>query len=112
MKYLIILGVIAVIFYLLLFWRLRRYFPLARRIFGITRDIYRMTKPEEGSQPLRRTGSAGSEKLVRCAACGTWIPTGRAISLRSSTYCSTDCLENRTAAPQRERRRKAVTSDE
>lgn len=104
MKYLIILGVIAIIFYLLLYLRLRRYFPVVRRVFGITRDLYKMTKPEEGAEPLRRTGSVVNEKLVRCAACGTWIPTGRAIVLRSSTYCSTDCLENSTAQPRRERR--------
>ena len=106
MKYLIILGVIAIIFYLLLYWRLRHYFPVVRRIFGLTRDLYRMTKPEEGAEPVRRTRSAGGEKLVRCASCGTWVPAGRAISLKSSsaTYCSTDCLEQRTAVPRQKRR--------
>lgn len=94
MKYLIVLGVIAIIFYLLLYWRFRHYIPVARRLFGLTRDIYRMTKGNAGrAVPRARSKSAEGERLVRCASCGTWIPSGRAVRLRGTTYCSTDCLE-------------------
>jgi hypothetical protein len=105
LKYLVVLGVIALIFYLLLFWRLRRYFPVARQIFSITRQIYRMTKGtgavETPSAPTSAKRSDG-ERLVRCAACGTWIPSGRAVQLRAkaSTYCSTSCLEDAAAEPR------------
>lgn len=107
MKYLIILGLVALVFYLILFWRLRRYFPVARQIFSITRNLYRMTKGAEGiSQPVAAARQNEREKLVRCAACGTWIPSGRALQLRanSSVYCSTTCLENAAAEPQPSRR--------
>lgn len=108
MKYLIILGVIAVIFYLLLFWRLRRYFPLARQIFGLTRDLYRLTRNrEEGAQPVaKRSNRSEAEKLVRCASCGTWIPEGRAVRLRlgGAVYCSTNCLERAAEEPRPSRR--------
>lgn len=106
MKYLIILGVIALIFYLLLFWRLRRYFPLARRIFGITRDLYRVTRSKEAPQQVSRSKQSGGEKLVRCSACGTWIPEGRAVQLNAAAavYCSTSCLEDAAAQPRSARR--------
>jgi hypothetical protein len=104
LKYLIVLGIIALIFYLLLFWRLRHYLPLARRIFGITRDIYRMTRSNEGAQPVARSKQSEGERLVRCVSCGTWIPAGRAVRLKSSTYCSTSCLETRAAEPRPTRR--------
>ena len=104
MKYLVVLGIIALIFYLILFWRLRHYLPVARRIFGITRDIYRMTKSNEGAQPVARSTRGEGEKLVRCAACGTWIPAGRAVRLKSATYCSTSCLENAASEPRTTRR--------
>lgn len=107
MKYLIILGVVALIFYLILFWRLRRYFPVVRQIFGITRSLYRMTKGAEGVAPVtaaKHEGDGG--RLVRCASCGTWIPSGRAVRLSSkaSAYCTTTCLESAASEPQPSRR--------
>jgi hypothetical protein len=106
LKYLIILGIIALIFYLLLFLRLRRYFPVVRQIFGITRDLYRVTRKTEVAEPAASPKRSDGEMLVRCAACGTWIPAGRAIQLRSksSVYCSTTCLENAAAQPRSTRR--------
>ncbi len=107
MKYLIILGVIAIIFYLLLFWRLRRYFPLARQIFGITRDLYKLTRNREGPQEVQtRSTKSEGEKLVRCASCGTWIPEARAVRLKlgGAVYCSTQCLERAAAEPRSARR--------
>ena len=86
MKYLLILGLIALVFYFLLYWRMRRYFPVVRRIFGITRDLYRMQRGgQDPAAPVgRRAPSRAGEKLVRCAACGTWVPAGRAVILRAS----------------------------
>ncbi|HYO92674.1 MAG TPA: hypothetical protein VEQ40_13615 [Pyrinomonadaceae bacterium] len=102
MKYLLILGIIALIFYLLILWRMRRYFPVIRQIFGITRSLYRMTKGAQGDATVAAPRQTDQDRLVRCAACGTWIPSGRAVRLRAkaSVYCSTTCLENAASQPQ------------
>ncbi|HEX8745909.1 MAG TPA: hypothetical protein VF717_01850 [Pyrinomonadaceae bacterium] len=106
MKYLVILGVVALIFYLLILWRMRRYFPVVRQIFSITRSLYRMRKGAGGSAPVAAATQSEPDKLVRCASCGTWIPSGRALRLRakSPVYCSTNCLESAASQPQQSRR--------
>jgi hypothetical protein len=107
LKYLLVLGVIALIFYLLLFWRMRRYFPVARQIFSITRQLYKMTRGAPAvERPAATAKRSDGERLVRCAACGTWIPSGRAVQLRAkaSVYCSTSCLEDAAAQPREARR--------
>ncbi|HEY0321671.1 MAG TPA: hypothetical protein VGC66_11985 [Pyrinomonadaceae bacterium] len=108
LKYLIVLGIIALIFYLLLYWRMRRYFPVVRQIFGITRQLYRMTRRTgDAAAPAASAKSNDGERLVRCASCETWVPAGRAIQLRSkasSVYCSTACLETAAAEPRGRRR--------
>ena len=92
LKYLIITGVVAIIFYALLYWRLRPYIATVRRILGVVRDMRRMSEPPATSR--REAGEAG-QRLVRCDACGIWTPATRAIKLRSSasSYCSRACLE-------------------
>jgi hypothetical protein len=104
LKYFIVLGIVTVIFYALLYWRLRPYIATARRILGIVRDMRRVGV-NDPSDASRRGGEAG-ERLVRCDACGVWIPAARAIKLRSSnsSYCSHTCLEN---AAENSRRRTA-----
>jgi hypothetical protein len=101
LKYFIILGVLAIIFYALLYWRLRPYIATARRIFGIVRDIRRvsMNKPSDNSHHA----SVEGDRLVRCDACGVWIPATRAVKLRSSasSYCSHACLENAAAGSRK-----------
>jgi nicotinamide riboside transporter PnuC len=107
LKYLLILGIIALIFYALLFWRMRRYFPVVRQIFSITRQLYRLTKgSQQAERPITTTKRGDGERLVRCASCGTWIPADRAVTLRAkaSAYCSTSCLENAAAQPRDARR--------
>ncbi|MGB7926103.1 MAG: hypothetical protein WCF57_22880 [Pyrinomonadaceae bacterium] len=92
MKYLIITGVLAIIFYAFLYWRLRPYIATVRRILGILRDARRMSEPTE---PARRSVGETGERLVRCDACGIWTPADRAVKLRGSvsSYCSHVCLE-------------------
>jgi hypothetical protein len=93
LKYLIITGVLAIIFYALLYWRLRPYIATLRRILGIIREMRSVSEPRE---PSRRAASEAGERLLRCDACGIWVPAPRAIKLRgsSSSYCSHACLEN------------------
>ena len=102
MKYLIITGAVAIICYALLYWRLRPYIAMIRRILGIVREARRMSEPREPSS--RAAGEAG-ERLVRCDACGIWTPAARAIKLRSSasSYCSHTCLENAATGSSRKR---------
>jgi hypothetical protein len=102
LKYLIITGVIAIIFYALLYWRLRPYIATVRRIFGILREARRMREPSEPSP--HSVGETGA-RLVRCDACGVWTPAARAIKLRgsASSYCSHTCLEQAATGSNRKR---------
>ncbi len=72
--------------------RLRPYLALAQRMLRIVREARRV---DGTSGPSRRAGASG-ERLIRCAACGTWIPSTRAIMLGTSgpPYCSHACLES------------------
>lgn len=92
MKFIVIL-ILLLIFLTLLYFRLRPYINMARRMFGVVRDVRSMNRGEP-AQPIRTEATAGN-KLLRCDACGTWIPASRAVKLRSSssTYCSHACLE-------------------
>lgn len=101
MKYLIITGIVALICYAFLYWRLRPYIATIRRILSVVRDMRRMSEPSESS-PRAATGEA-VERLVRCDACGIWTPAARAIKLRgsASSYCSHSCLENAAASSSR-----------
>jgi hypothetical protein len=101
-KLLIIGFVLALIFALFSYWRLRPYINMARRVFGVFRDARRMSV-KESPEPVRRAAEA-SERLVRCDACGTWTPAARAVRLRSSTYCSHECLELAATGNAREKR--------
>ena len=102
MKYLIIL-ILLVSFLGLLYLRLRPYLKIARRMFGVVRDVRGMSR-NEVVQPLRPE-TAADNKLVRCTSCGTWTPVSRAVKLRSSsaTYCSHVCLETSAAGSSKRR---------
>jgi hypothetical protein len=92
LKLLIILGIFAVVF-LLIYLRLRPYIRMARQMFGVANDVRRVVREEPAKATAR--GGAG-DRLVRCDACNTWIPSSRAVKLRSSnaSYCSHACLES------------------
>lgn len=106
MKYLIVIGVLAIICCTLLYWRLRPYFATIRRILGIVRDVRRMSQPtEHAHRATPTTASEMSGRLIRCDACGIWTPAARAVKLRgsASSYCSHNCLENVSADSSRKR---------
>jgi hypothetical protein len=96
---LIIYGICAVILFLL-YLRLRPFIRMARRMFGVAREVQRVAKNPAASSTQKSTAG---ERLVRCSACGTWIPSGRALKLRASntSYCSTACLERTAQGSQR-----------
>ena len=98
LKYLIIGALLALLF-LLIYSRLRPYLDLIGKVSAALRGTL-----DASSSPTQRAGSIKNEnKLVRCVACGTWIPTERAIGAASnmSTYCSRECLEKAATGKER-----------
>ena len=87
MKYLIIAALASIVF-ILVYTRIRPYLKLIQNV----------------ANSLNTPANAGSEKkLVRCESCGTWIPSERALSLRSglATFCSTECMASKPEAKHR-----------
>ncbi len=106
MKYLYILAVLAVVAFFL-YWRLRPYIRGVRRLVGVLREVNRVHAAAAQSEAPRRERpkAAAGERLLRCAACGTWMPSSRAFSLRGgATYCSHACLERAADSPQKSRK--------
>lgn len=87
MKYLIIAALASIVF-ILVYTRIRPYLKLIQQV----------------TNSLNTPANVSSEKkLVRCESCGTWIPSERALSLRSglATFCSTECMARKPEAKQR-----------
>jgi hypothetical protein len=106
LKYLFVLAFLALAAFLI-YWRLRPYIRAARRFIGVVREVNRVrTSAAQSDLPRRpRSETAAAERLVRCAACGTWMPASRAVSLRAgSTYCSHACLERAADTPRSARK--------
>lgn len=100
MKYLVIGAVIALLL-LLIYSRLEPYITVVLKVLGMLRGT---VNAGNSSPSTRRSGSVKTEnKLVRCAACGTWIPAERAIGPGSkmSEYCSRECLEKSATGKER-----------
>lgn len=97
MKYLILLGLLLLLLGLFIYWRLRPYIGVARRIYDLFRNARSMTFNGATPSAARAESRAAQERLVRCAACGTWLPASRALSpvSASATYCSQACLAGR-----------------
>jgi hypothetical protein len=107
-KYLFVLGLFAFMAFLL-YRRLRPYIRSVRRFLGVVRQMNRMSsgqaQPSDISRKRQTTTAASNERLVRCAACGTWMPASRAVSLRAgATYCSHSCLERASDSPRKARK--------
>ena len=111
MKYFIVLFLFAVVV-AYAYWRLRPYIRGARRLIGALRDVRRMQQgaaefglPKQSKKKKSKRKAALNERLVRCAACGTWTPASHAVSLSAgATYCSHACLERAADSPQRARK--------
>ena len=107
MKYLLLLALFALVAGYA-YWRLRPYIRGARRIFATLREVRRM---QQGARASDAPGNSkpkavANERLVRCAACGTWTPASRAVRLGGggATYCSHSCLERSADSPGRARK--------
>jgi len=76
LKVLVVIGLV-VLLLVLLYRRLRPYRALINELFRTVRHFQQTASPTQKS-----------EKLVRCEACGTWIPAGRAIGSAEAFFCS------------------------
>ncbi len=106
MKYLFVLALFAAVAFIL-YWRLRPYIRGLRRFLGVVREMRRVSEGAPSGIPQRQATpkKTSGEKLLRCAACGTWMPASRAVSLRhGASYCSHACLERAADAPRRVRK--------
>ena len=106
MKYLLVLGLFAAVAFVV-YWRMRPFIRGVRRFLGVVREVNRMSAGVRQDIPREQQQKpAPGEKLVRCAACGTWMPASRAVTLRATgvNYCSHSCLERAAAAPHKARK--------
>lgn len=107
MKYLFVLALFAAVAFMI-YWRLRPYLRGVRRFIGVVREVNRMRAAARGEMPRepapRRSAAATADKLVRCAACGTWATSSRAVNLGGATYCSHACLERSADSPHSRRK--------
>jgi RNA polymerase-binding transcription factor DksA len=95
LKYLVVIGLIAVLLVLLL-RRLRPYLQLVQEFIKTLRHFQQTINT--GPNPRNKQ----SEKLVCCDTCGTWIPSGRALTAAPhSIYCSENCRATRNRKTQR-----------
>lgn len=86
MKYLA-LAALLILLLLLLYSRVRPYIQTIKKLIATLQGA------PTGAGNKRKSVDSES-KLVRCVACGTWIPADRVISaMGSSAYCSRECLE-------------------
>jgi hypothetical protein len=103
LKYLLILALLLLVGGFL-YWRLRPYIQMARRALGFMRDLRQVNLSASAPDlPRPKNAASANERLTPCAACGTWTPASRALSLRSSSsvYCSAACLERAADQPRR-----------
>jgi len=95
MKYLIIAALVGLVF-VLIYARVRPYLKLFREIkTALNVDVNR--------QDIGARSTSQSSQLVRCEGCNTWIPSDRALNLKSglATFCSTECMAKKTASQPR-----------
>jgi hypothetical protein len=107
LKYLFVLALFAFVAFML-YWRMRPYLRGVRRFLGVVREVNRMRAgaPATGDIPRKAQTPkrTSAEKLARCASCGTWMPSSRAVKLGGATYCSHACMERAADSAQRQRK--------
>ncbi|MDQ2746918.1 MAG: hypothetical protein M3T96_06640 [Acidobacteriota bacterium] len=96
MKWLIILGLIAVVL-VLIASRYRKQIQMALYVFRMFRKMRQMNKTTE--KQIEKKAETNDSTLINCAKCGTWMPQNKAIKLRSGVYyCSSNCLTTNVSA--------------
>lgn len=85
LKY-VVIAVLVFLLLLFIYSRLSPYFKLIGKIVGTLKSI--TNPPADFSAPRSRVKV--DRKLVKCAACGTWVPADRTVG---HNYCSKECLD-------------------
>ena len=100
MKILVLVALFSLLL-LLLYSRIYPYLLVLKKIFGVAKTV--MDSPANSGEKSAGSTTRSDGKLVRCVACGTWIPVGRAIGTRtgSSVYCSRECIEKKSNDKER-----------
>jgi hypothetical protein len=99
LKFLVIAALFALLL-LLLYSRVYPYLQFLKKILGVARTV--VDSPTNPAGTFR--GAAKTDgQLVRCVACGTWIPAERAIGNRAGlqVYCSRECIEKESNGKER-----------
>jgi len=85
LKYVVVIALAGLLLFLL-FRKLRPYLVAAKNLVATIRDLKSKLSPPARSQNQ-------PEKLMRCDACGTWVPSGRILAAKSGKmFCSRECL--------------------
>lgn len=76
-----------------------RYRKQISGVIGFVRMIRDAADPSRGPKAINQPAATASAKeLVHCAACGTWVPSDRAIRFDAKTYyCSKECVKTAMA---------------
>jgi hypothetical protein len=85
LKYVVVIAVIGLLLFLLYRWA-RPYLIAGRDLLATVIELKdKLTRPTNSQ--------VQSEKLIRCEACGTWVPGARMLVAKSGKmFCSRDCL--------------------
>ena len=95
--------ILFIVVVLLVVWRLLT--AIGRRLSNKApgADSFSRFSPEARRRRKQWTGGGQPqvEELVECVACGTFVPTGRALSDGSSlVFCSQECRHSATAGSE------------
>lgn len=94
MKWLIILGLLAVLV-IFIVARFRHQIQTAIYVLKMFRKMRQMSKPETPEKQIEPNNNSSDVQLVRCAKCGSWIPQATSLKLSKNTfYCSSKCMES------------------
>jgi hypothetical protein len=85
LKYVVVIAVVGLLLFLL-YRKARPYLVAGRDLLATIRELKNKLTHPPNSQNR-------SEKLIRCDACGTWVPGARMLVAKSGKLvCSSECL--------------------
>jgi hypothetical protein len=95
--------ILLIVVVLLVVWRLLAAIGRRLSVKAPGADSFSRFSPEARRRRKQWTGGGqpSVEELVECAACGTFLPTGRALSDGSSrVFCSQECRQTASAGSE------------
>jgi hypothetical protein len=93
MSILLMSRIVVIVLALFVVWRLLSALGKRASSRGLGADSYSRFSPEQRRRRAEQRPS-GPEELLECAACGTFVPRGRAVpGAGDRLYCSTTCRD-------------------